>query len=107
MNDYRAELKKTTSDTTKAQNVNLFGVDFQLRREGNVCRISIQATAAVELALVPNSGSAVHLNGGAALTANGLHTFELYLDQSRTWNIQTPNAAGITVEFCTVVEAQA
>lgn len=107
MNDYRTELKKLTSDTTKAQNTDLFGTDFQLQRAGNVCRITIQATAAVELALVPNSGSSLHLNGGAALTANGLHTFELYLDQSRTWNLQTPNVAGITVEACLVFEVQA
>lgn len=105
--DYRKELATIATDTSKAQNVDWLGTDFQLSRAGNLVRITLAIDAAVEVALVPSSGSNINLNGGSAMTANAVYTEELALDQARTWNLQTPNVAGCNVIHLVVVEVQA
>ena len=107
MRDYRKELATIIANTVKAQNVDVLAFDFQLGRAGNLIRISISATAAVEISLVPSSGTAIGLNGAAALTADAVYTETVALDQGRTWNLQSPNAAGITVTHLCVQEVQA
>lgn len=106
MEDYRRELATIITDTVKAQNVDILASDFQLERAGNLIRISVMATA-VSIMLVPSSGSAIYLNNAGALAANGILTETVALDQGRTWNLQTSNAAGITVKHLCIQEIQA
>lgn len=98
------ELAKLIADTTKAQNTDFLTTDFQMKWSGSLCRISVQISSNVTLSLVPSSGTAIVLNGGTALAASGLYTFEVALDQGRTWNLQTSNAAGTTVHHLVVQE---
>lgn len=106
MLDYRKELAALVADTVIAQDTDALAADFQLGRAGNLVRITIVATADV-FVLVPNSGSAIELNNGGALTADGVYTEELALDQGRTWNLQTPNAGGATIKHLCIQEVQA
>lgn len=99
---YASLLASVVANTAKAQNVDLLASDFQVTHSTSVVRISICATAAVEVALVPSSGTAILLNNAAALAVNGVLTEEVVLDTGRTWNIQTPNSSGITVTHCIV-----
>ena len=109
---YATLIASIAANVTKAQNTDILvegdvegpapSGDFQLTHSTSVVRISICATAAVEVALVPNSGTAILLNNAAALAVNGVHTEEVVLDTGRTWNLQTPNAAGITVTHCII-----
>ena len=107
MEDYRKQLATLIADTTKAQNVDLLAADFRLNRAGNLIRITVAADAAVELALVPSSGSNILLNGGGALAVDGIHSESVALDHGRTWTLASPNAAGITVTHLCVQEIQA
>lgn len=106
MEDYRKELATIITDTVKAQNVDILAADFQLKRAGNLIRISIAGTA-VAVNLIPSSGSAFALNSGSALPLNSAYTEEIALDHGRTWNLQTADVAGITVRHLCVQEIQA
>lgn len=101
---YARQLAALTADTAKAQSTDFLAADFQLRHEGALCRVTIAVSTAVVVLLVPSSGTAIALNGGSALTAGGLHTFELALDTGRTWNVQTSDAAGTTCRHLVVHE---
>lgn len=103
---YGKLLAELTANTTKAQNTDLFASDFQPSRDDSVCRITIAATAARAVRLVPSTGTgtAFYINGGAALTANAVHVEDVPLDTGRTWNIQTDNASGITTTILRVQE---
>lgn len=101
---YSKQLAQIVADTAKAQNTDFLATDFQLSREGSMVRISIAISTAVAVLLVPSSGTGIQLNGTTALTAGGLHTFELALDTGRTWNLQTSNAAGTTCRHLIVQE---
>lgn len=102
--NYARQLAAITADTAKAQNVDFLATDFQCTREGSMVRITIAISTAVAVLLVPNTGTGVQLNGTTALTAGGLHTFELALDTGRTWNVQTSNASGTTCRHLVVQE---
>ena len=101
--DYRTELATVTANTTVSQDTDIFASDFQVKRAGNLVRISIQATSALTMNLVPNTGSPIHLG---ALSANLVSTFELALDQGRTFNLQSGTAGDNTLEFCCIQEVQ-
>lgn len=107
MTHYATELATITSNVVRAQNLNFLSADFQLKRAGNLVRISIQMTTAVAMNLEPDTGSIVHLNGGSALPANGVSTFELALDHGRTWNLKCPDASGGTIDFLCIQEVSA
>jgi hypothetical protein len=101
--DYRTELATVTANTTVSQNTDIFTSDFQVKRAGNLVRISIQSTAALAMNLVPNTGSPIHLG---SLTANIVSTYELALDQGRTFNLQSATAGDNTLEFVCIQEVQ-
>lgn len=98
------DLATLIADTTKAQNTDFLTTDFQTKWSGSLVRLTICVSAAKVYALVPSSGTKILLNGGTALTAGGAHTFELALDHGRTWNLQTTDAAGGTVNHLCVQE---
>ncbi len=104
MNDYRTELATITTDTAAAQNTDILASDFQVKRAGNLVRITISATA-VALRLVPSSGTTVPID--SALPNTVLTTFELALDAGRTFNLQTNDPSGITVYHLVIQEIQA
>lgn len=89
------KLAEITANTSKAVSTDYLAEDFQLHDAGNFLRISIAATTAVVVQLVPSSGTAIALNGGAALAANAVHTEDVAVDATRTWNVQ--NATGTAV----------
>jgi len=101
MNDYRTELATVIADTSPGANTDIFGADFQLKRAGNLLRITAQCASDVTLSLVPSSGTAVALGtvGASAVT------FEVAVDQGRTWNAQINGA--VAVHHLVVVEVQA
>ena len=94
-----------TSNTVRGVNQRFNDAEFQLKSAAHLVRITIQVTTAITMDLAPSSGNKLHLNGGAALTANGLHTFELALDSTRTWDIMSPD--GGTVEHLVIQEVSA
>ena len=97
---YAKQLVSVHADTTKAQNVDLLAADFQMGRGGTLCRITV-ATTNVALLLIPDEGTGMILGAGAAGTAV---TYELALDPARTYNLQTNDAAGVTVYQLVVQE---
>lgn len=101
--DYRTELVTVTSDTVIAQNTDVLGSDFFLKRAANLCRISVASTA-VPLVLTPSSGTAITLG---TPSAGVVTTYELALDHGRTWNLQSTDAGGVTVYHLCVQEVSA
>jgi len=101
--DYRTELATITANATVGQNTDFFGSDFSVQRAGNLVRISIQATAAIAINIVPSSGAVIHLG---TLSADAVSTYTIALDAGRTFNLQTSAAGESTVEFCCVQEVQ-
>jgi hypothetical protein len=101
--DYRTELATITADASVSQNTDFFASDFSVKRAGNLVRISIQATTAIAINIVPSSGSAIHLG---TLSANVVSTYTIALDAARTFNLQTSAADESTIEFCCVQEVQ-
>lgn len=104
---YGTQLAQVAASTVKAQNTDLLAADFQQKRGDSKIRITIAITSAVIVALTGSDGSSVLLNNGTALVANGIHTEELALDITRTWNIQTANVAGLTCTLLSLVEVDA
>lgn len=102
MNDYRTELATIVADTTPGANTDALGSDFQLKRAGNLVRVTVQTAGASAVNLVPSSGSAITLGTTSAGVAV---TYELALDQGRTWNFQT--VAATAIEFLAIHEVQA
>lgn len=103
MGKYRKVLAEITASAAAAQNTDLFASGFKPSRPDSLVRITIAATNVV-VSLVGDDAATVHLNAGTALAASGLYIFEMHLDSTRTWNIQSANIAGVTCEVCTVVE---
>jgi hypothetical protein len=89
------------ADTVKAQNTDLLAADITILRTSSSLRVAIVGTA-VKVKAVPSSGTAFYLNGGSALTLDALYVEEVPVDDGRTWNIQTDDAAGITVKHLAV-----
>lgn len=100
MADYRRRLAELVANTVKAQNVDVLAADFQTARADSLVRITVAMTN-VLLRLVPSSGTAMTLGTPAAAT---LTTYELALDTGRTWNLQTNDAAGVTVYHLVIQE---
>lgn len=104
MTKFRKILAEISASTAAAQNDGLFTSDFKPSRSDSLVRISIAATNVI-VALQADGGSTmIPLNGGAALAADALYTFEVHLDSTREWNIASANVAGVTALLCTVVE---
>lgn len=105
MTERRQNLHSSSAIGAVAQNVDALGTDLTPSRPGPTrFRICVSGTA-VELSIVPSSGSAIPLNGGAALAA-AYHEEVVSFDTSggRTFNLQTPNIAGITINELVVDE---
>ena len=100
---YRTQLATLQANTTKAQNVDILDSDFQMQRSGTLCRITVAASN-VALRLVPSAGAAIALGAAAAQTAV---TYAVALDPDRTWNLQTNDAAGVTVYHLCIQEVDA
>ena len=101
---YGRLLAELTANTTKAQNTDFFAADFQSARDDSGCRITVAASAARRIRLVPSSGTAFYIAAGAQLTANAVHVEDVPLDTGRTWNVQTDDASGATVTILRVQE---
>ena len=97
-------LARITTDTPKARDVDFLGTAVRLQREDSVLRISLAVSSAVKVRLVPSSGTAFYINGGAALAAATVHTEDVALDIIRTWNLQTDDASGTTVHHLVLQE---
>ena len=102
MSHYARQLAAINTDTTKAQNVDILTADFQLAREGTLCRITIAATN-VAIRLTSNDEASDFTLGTSASVA----TYELALPVGVTWNLQTNDAAGVTVYRLVVQEVTA
>ena len=100
---YGKLLAEITEATVVAQSTDVFAANFKPTRSDSLVRISIAATAVI-VSLMGSDGSVIHLNNGTALAAYGIHTEELHLDSTRTWNVQTEDAAGVTARLCTIYE---
>lgn len=106
MTRYAKQLASILSDTTKAANTDFLTQDFAPEREGTLVRITIANETAVPVRLVPSSGNTTKLQA-SALAAEVLVTFELALDPSLTYNLQTPDAAGVTINYLVIQEVDA
>lgn len=106
MTRYAKQLASILSDTVRAQNTDFLSEDFAPQREGTLVRITIATQTAVAVRLLPSSGESTKLQA-AALGAEVLSTFEMALDPSLTYNLQTPDAAGTTVNYLVVQEVDA
>lgn len=106
MTRYAKQLASILSDTVKAANTDFLTQDFAPEREGTLVRITIALETAVPLRLTPSSGNSTKLQV-SPLGAEVLTTYELALSPSLTYNLQTPDAAGTTVNYLVVQEVDA
>jgi hypothetical protein len=95
-------LAEVATATAKAQNVDLFAADFQTSRGDSIVRITYCDEAAIDIKLVANDDVVLVIED--TTTADTPFTVELCLDTTRTWNIQTGNAAGLSCTLCVVQE---
>ena len=100
----QVEHARIVADTAKAQDTDFLDADFRCTWSGSLVRVVICVDSAVVVDLVPSTGTAISLNAGGPLSAGGLHSFEVALDQGRTWNLQTADASGCIVLFLVVTE---
>lgn len=100
---YRTQLATLQADTTKAQNVDILASDFQMKRSGTLCRVSVAMTN-VALRLVPSTGTSVGLGSPSS---GAMTTYEFALDPDRTWNLQTNSPSGVTVYHLCIQEVDA
>lgn len=104
MSDRKAVLlAEVTADNAVSQDEEFFA-NVQTSRDVSILRIAVVLATAVELNLVPNTGTAIKLNGGAVLVAGALYMIDVPVDIDRTWSLTTPNIAGTTVNFARVIE---
>ena len=100
---HHRRLASITTAATFEQNADFLASDFAVGREESRVRISVAVTGGSRVRLLPNTGAGFNLNGGNSITGS-LHTEEVSLDPERTWNVQTDNASGTTVNFLLVDE---
>lgn len=100
---YLKRLATITTATAKAQNVDFLGSDFQVSRESSRVRVTASVTGASRIRLIPSSGAGFSLASGTSISGS-LVTEEITLDPGRTWNVQTDNASGTTVNFLLIDE---
>lgn len=103
---YRRELARIVSDTAVSQNEDWLGTDFQMSREGSICRVTVGVSTQVTIVLSPSSGGELLAMQGTSVVVNGIHTFEHALDIGRTWNLRTLDAAGTVVRHLVVQEIE-
>jgi len=106
MTRYATQLASIVSDTARAADTDFLAADFAPKREGTLIRITIACETSVAVRLVPSSGSSTKLQA-SSLGAEVLTTFELALSPSLTYNLQTPAAGGVTVNYLVVQEVDA
>jgi hypothetical protein len=100
----RIRLAELVADTVKAQNADFLATDVQTSRATSYLRIAVAVQSAVKVKLVPSSGTAFYLNNGDALVADAVIVNDVPVDDGRTWNLQTDDAAGCTVSHLTIDE---
>ena len=101
---YIKTLATITAEVNKAQNTDWLASDFQVSGAASKVRITISLGDAVKVKLVPNTGTAFYIKGGAAFVDTAVYTEELALDTTRTWNLQTDDAGGCDIQHCVVQE---
>lgn len=101
---YHKRLVEIVADTAATQNTDILEADFQKTYDDTILRISSSADA-INLRLVPSSGSGVNLlNGG---TSSGkIVTEEHNVDRGRTWNVQTSTTGGGTLRLLIIDEVR-
>ncbi len=103
MQTYRRELASIIEDTVVAQNADWLGSDFTLAKAGNLIRVSVVLGSGVLVRLVPSTGTAISLG---TPDAGVMTRYDLVLDQARTWNLQTNDAAGATINHLCIQEIE-
>ena len=87
----------------KAQNVDWITDATPIREDGKlIIQVSITTAQIIQVTLDGTNYDA--LNEGTALVANSLYRFEIDVDNTMTFNIRTPDAAGATIGKCLIKE---
>lgn len=90
----------------KAANAEWFAADLTANIETDIAivfEIQVSVSVAVVVEVTFDSGSNwTALNNGTAIGADKLHTFDVKLRSTDTFNMRTPTAGGATVDVCTV-----
>jgi hypothetical protein len=68
-----------------------------------ILQISLETAVVVEITLDGTNYELINTDG-AALTAKVLHRFEIDVDNTMTFNIRTPDAAGVTIRKVLIKE---
>lgn len=94
MSDRLARVAASGAGIIKLSGQDLFAADFRMHRADSVARVRVAVfVGAASILLVPSSGSAFALNGGANIAAGTVHVEDVPLDTDRTWNLQTASVA--------------
>ena len=95
---------KIVANVTTAQNTDILADDFQKVYDDSIIRVTAWG-GAMNLRLIPNTGTGVSIFGGVSLNGN-LRYEEFNLDSGRTWNVQTSTGAGLVLNFLLIEEVR-
>ena len=95
---------KIVPNVTTAQNTDILDEDFQKVYDDSIIRVTAWG-GAMNLRLVPNTGTGVSMFGGGTLNGN-LRYEEFNLDRGRTWNVQTSTGTGLVLQFLLIEEVR-
>lgn len=95
---------KIVANTTVAQNTDILDSDFQKQYDDTIIRVTAWG-GAMNLRLIPNTGTGVSIFGGVNLSGN-LRYEEFNLDAGRTWNVQTSTATPPALSFLLIEEVR-
>ena len=88
----------------KAQNVDWITDAVTLQEASAlIIQASLETAVVVEITLDGTNYETVNTDGGAIFAKN-LHRFKIDIDPSMTFNIRTPDAAGVTIRKCLIKE---
>ena len=89
---------------TKAQNVDWIADKTPIREDGTILiSVSLETSVIVETTL--DGTNYETMNDGNALTAKARYRWEIDVDNTMTFNIRTPDAAGVTIRKCLIKES--
>ena len=101
---YGLPLATITETTAALQNADLLASDFRVKRGDSLVRITINenTTTSQDVRLIGSDGTVLILI--SSLAVNTPQTVTIALDTTRTWNVQTSGAAGLSVDLLVVQE---
>ena len=90
----------------KAQNVDWI-TDATPLQEASTIIVQVSISSAVKLQVTLDGTNYDYLNEGTALVADSMYRFEIDVDDTMTFNINTDDAAGTTIRYCSIKESPA